>query len=347
MFSEVGVLVFSIFIGDLETYFSIGSSQQQFTVLFDFATVPLLVTAEDCGIRRDDCPRMCNDKAIAHLYCDPLCFPINKAMYHAYCGPPFLSSNSTTYKRLKGTWKERLQCCEDPLYGRFASDIFQFGKFKETPKLELEFVEGTLMQYQALTTNGLIGLGFQDSSGHVGLVEQLYQRKIIKEPIISFSSSLVVLGALDSQNCDSWSHFPVISDPLGWTFEVERVELFGISISSRNSYLEVPRDVKQRLIEVGIVTDCYRPNLSWCIRSDTERTFAIHGRDYVYSLDISKSYECHQYDNQSICITPTKDVEYPRSNGRNSWVVPLNHVWIMQSGLLALDLFAYPNEVDL
>ncbi|KAI6174198.1 hypothetical protein M3Y98_01164100 [Aphelenchoides besseyi] len=327
MFSEVGVLVFSIFIGDLDTYFSIGSSQQTFYVLFDFATVPLLVTAEDCGIRRNDCPRMCNDEAIAHLYCDPLCFPINKAMYRAYCREPFLSSNSTTYKRLKGTWKERLQCCEDPLYGRFASDIFQFGEYSKTPKLELEFVEGTLLQRRALRPySGLIGLGFQDSSGHVGLVEQLYQQKVIREPIISFSSPLVVLGALDSQNCDSWSHFPVISDPLGWTFEVERVELFGISISSRNSYLEVPRDVKQRLIEVGIVTDCYRPNLSWCIRSDTERTFSIHGRDYVYSMNMLSFDACRQYDNQFICTTRTADVEYPRSNGQTSWVFPLNSV---------------------
>ncbi|KAI6174208.1 hypothetical protein M3Y98_01165100 [Aphelenchoides besseyi] len=335
MFSEVGVLVFSIFIGASEAHNKLSMY---------FLTLPpfhFLVTAEDCGIRRNDCPRMCNDEAIAHLYCDTLCFPINKAMYRAYCREPFLSSNSTTYKRLKGTWKERLQCCEDPLYGRFASDIFQFGEYSKTPKLELEFVEGTLLQRRALRPySGLIGLGFQDSSGHVGLVEQLYQRKIIKEPIISFSSSLVVLGTLDSQHCDSWSHFPVVSDALGWTFEVERVELFGMSISSQNYHFEVPKDVKQKLIELGILTDCYLSISWWCVRDDTERTFAIHGSDYVYSLYILKSYECHQYDNQSICITPTKDVEYPRSNGRNSWVVPLNHVWIMKSGLLALDLLA-------
>ncbi|KAI6174254.1 hypothetical protein M3Y98_01171200 [Aphelenchoides besseyi] len=339
MFSEVGVLVFNTVFGGMMTYFSIGSSQQQFSVLFDFTTVPLLVTAEDCGIRRNDCPRMCNYEAIAHLYCDPLCFPISKAMYYAYCRDSFRSSNSTTYKRLKGTWKERLQCCKDPLYGRFASDIFQFGEFLETPELELEFVEGTLMQYQAFPSyNGLIGLGFQDSSGHVGLVEQLYQQKVIREPIISFSPPLVVLGTLDSQHCDSWSHFPVISDALGWTFEVERVELFGVSISSRNMYLEVPRDVKQRLIELGIVTDCYRPTLFWCVREDTDKTFAIHVRDHVYSQDISSVHKCVEYANQSICTVCTVDVEYPRSNGQNSWLLPL--IWIMQSGLLALDLLA-------
>ncbi|KAI6174328.1 hypothetical protein M3Y98_01178500 [Aphelenchoides besseyi] len=323
MFSEVGVVVFNMVIGDLLTYFNIGSSQQEFLVFFDFATVPLLVTAEDCGIRRDDCPRMCNDDAIAHLYCDPLCFPINKAMYRAYCREPFLSSNSTTYKRLKGTWKERLQCCEDPLYGRFASDTFQFGEFRETPKLELEFVEGTLMQ----------------DHGHVGLVEQLYQRKVIREPIISFSSSLVVLGTLDSQHCDSWSHFPVVSDALGWTFEVERVELFGVeftnqqarrymrmSISSRNRYFEVPRDVKQRLIELGMVTDCYRSTLLWCVHNQTDKTFAIHGREYVYSLDISKVDSCVEYANQSICTVRTGDVKYPRFNGRTSWLLPLRYM---------------------
>ncbi|KAI6174061.1 hypothetical protein M3Y98_01149100 [Aphelenchoides besseyi] len=230
MFSEVGVIVFSIFTGTSEAH---NNSSLYFLTLPPFH---FLVTAEDCGIRRDDCPRMCNDEAIAHLYCDSLCFPINKVLYHAYCRKPFLSSNSTTYKRLKGTWKERLQCCEDPLYGRFASDIFEFGKTVETPKLELQFVEGTLMQYQALSGyNGLIGLGFQDSSGYVGLVEQLYQRKVIREPIISFSPPLVVLGTLDFQHCDSWSHFPVVSDALGWTFEVERVELFGVEFTNQQA----------------------------------------------------------------------------------------------------------------
>ncbi|KAI6174062.1 hypothetical protein M3Y98_01149200 [Aphelenchoides besseyi] len=119
-----------------------------------------------------------------------------------------------------------------------------------------------------------------------------------------------------------------------------------MSISSQNYYFEVPKDVKQKLIELGILTDCYLSISWWCVRDDTERTFAIHGRDYVYSLDISESYDCHQYDNQSICTTRIADVEYPRSNGQTSWVVPLNHVWIMQSGLLPLDFLAWPNEND-
>ncbi|KAI6212936.1 hypothetical protein M3Y94_00088800 [Aphelenchoides besseyi] len=274
MFNEVGVIVFHMFLGELLLPLRMGTPQQEFDALFDFATVQLVVSAEDCGTRRRDCPRMCNDEAIAHLYCDPLCFPINKAMHKAYCQYPFLSSNSTTYKRLNGTWKERLQCCNDPLYGRFASDIFQFGDSIKTPNFKLEFVEGTLMQERAFPYNDIIfGLGFRDSSGHAGVVEQLYQQKVIREPIITIASPLVVLGALDSQNCDSWSHFPVVSDALGWTFEVERVELFGITISSHVNDLQAPREVKQKLIELGIVVDCNHSSFFWCVCDVTKNTF--------------------------------------------------------------------------
>ncbi|KAI6189227.1 hypothetical protein M3Y98_00439900 [Aphelenchoides besseyi] len=149
MFNEVGVIVFNMYCNVFFADVRIGIACQIFTAIFDFATVPLLITAEDCGVRRDDCPRMSYTEAIAHLYCDPLCFPINNVVYSAHCKEPFKSSNSKTYKRLNGTWKERLQCCKNPLYGRFASEIFQFGLSNRTSNLKLEFVEGTLMQKRA------------------------------------------------------------------------------------------------------------------------------------------------------------------------------------------------------
>ncbi|KAI6180389.1 hypothetical protein M3Y98_00714700 [Aphelenchoides besseyi] len=79
-------------------------------------------------------------------------------MYYAHCRTLTFSTSSSTYKRLNGSWKERLQCCKDP-------------------SMAVSLPRG--FNLVVPDENVIFGLGFQDSSGHVGVVEQLYQHKRI------------------------------------------------------------------------------------------------------------------------------------------------------------------------
>ncbi|KAI6180367.1 hypothetical protein M3Y98_00712500 [Aphelenchoides besseyi] len=271
--------------------------------IFDFATVPILITAKDCGVRRNDCLWMCNDEELAHVYCDPLCFPINDAMYYAHCRTLTFSTSSSTYKRLNGSWKERLQCCKDP-------------------SMAVSLPRG--FNLVVPDENVIFGLGFQDSSGHVGVVEQLYQHKRIDHFIFRpigyfgripgpiFPSSLMLLDGHSSG-----------TSGVVW---------------SRDHEFAGFREMYDKLVGLGIVLDhCSIPGLLWCVRNDTEKTFVVHGHDYSYRIEIPPDSHCVKHNNQTFCHAETKNLQYSRSNGPNSWVIPFALTRYFQPFCYALD----------
>ncbi|KAI6204318.1 hypothetical protein M3Y94_00660000 [Aphelenchoides besseyi] len=333
MFSESGVISFNI----LSWYtlnISIGSPPQSFNAIFDFATVPLLITAEDCGHRPKDCPRMCKDEFIASVYCEPLCFPISSLVHNGHCFRSFQATDSSTYRRSTASWRESLQSCKDPLYGRFVSDKIRIEYSTPSTEFTLEFVEGTLLQENAVVgSDGIFGLGFRDESGSVGVVEQLYAQQVIRQPIISLVSSITaVLGALDTNACDSWSHFPIASDALGWTFQVKKLEFFGVQFENQQitfgnqpSHLRVPEHVRRELIRRGLVLDgSYYEKVLWYVQQNVKTTLVLFSDYHDYKLELPKvGSSCVYSNNQTFCDVLTENLQSVRSNGPNSWILPI------------------------
>ncbi|KAI6189228.1 hypothetical protein M3Y98_00440000 [Aphelenchoides besseyi] len=136
-------------------------------------------------------------------------------------------------------------------------------------------------------------------------------------------------GALDSENCDLWSHFPVVSDALGWTFQVERVKLFGITFGIENAALEVSQDLRNKLIRLGIIlAPCSISGSFWCLHNGTEKTFVVYDRNYDYRFEFPSDLECLKHANQTFCQIRAETPKFSRSYGQNSWILPMSTVFL-------------------
>ncbi|KAI6209062.1 hypothetical protein M3Y96_00181200 [Aphelenchoides besseyi] len=308
---------------------SIGSPRQSFDAIIDFATVPILVSSEACGIRRSDCPRYCLNEVFSRLYCIPLCQPIASILRHAYCTTPFISSNSTSYVPSDDPWSEMLQCCRNKFYGHFAKETMRIGKDSATvPAFELEYVEAMLIQINGMVGYmAIVGVGLSDWTGRVGFVQQLKKRGEIPEAILTFNSlkETMTVGELDQQFCNSWNHFPVVEKETTWTFTVEKLQVYGVEFRNQRvtfgKYdldLLIPQEALKVLIEKGVVlSGCVYFATDICVDIAANSTIRLSNKDQEVEIPIDAikddKYTCRRTaENRTFCDSYARVSQYSK-----------------------------------
>jgi hypothetical protein len=113
----------------------------------------------------------------------------------------------------------------------YHSRVYDRLKTKNYDKLTVFRYDGMSREHLGKLRYAYFGIGFAHPSNHLNFVEQLYADKQIPVPIITVRGfNVILVGKIDNQYCNEWTHFPASLRPEGgWTIEVEQLDLFGIS----------------------------------------------------------------------------------------------------------------------
>ncbi|KAI6184923.1 hypothetical protein M3Y97_00649000 [Aphelenchoides bicaudatus] len=223
--------------------FSIGTPEQSFIGVLCPHFTNLLVVDSDCGKQSKKCPRYCRDVShvpenFMEMFCSTLCQQITQQNRPTYCINALTDEEPRVYNRQKSlTYKKSNKSTEWSTYyektrklsGDYVKDRIVFRSLDGRTLLidEMEFVSGMMLDHLLFySQDSVIGIA-PGNKTNPSFFLQLYNRKLIEQPVLSIASKdiafqTLTVGGIDNKNCANWQEFDVLEDQAyGWIIEVD------------------------------------------------------------------------------------------------------------------------------
>ncbi|KAI6224097.1 hypothetical protein M3Y95_00847300 [Aphelenchoides besseyi] len=259
----------------------------------------LIVIDSECGVTNQNCSSICYDPFFSKLYCEVSCQQLTPQDRNAVCGVynhftviQYNRSASTTSRTLteRGLWnaqRNRLRKMsaihvEDVL-------VFQNSSGHKLTIQNFTFLSQLFSDFTIFSTHqALIGFA-PGSTQQPNFFYDLYRRRILEEPVVSFSNidvhsqGIATIGRTNRFNCTKWIELSTINQN-SWLFEFENVEVMGVSFgktrvlwNTLDTNINVPVNVLKMFVQRGILVERSKNNYLIVNCSDT--------RPYVRFVD--------------------------------------------------------------